>query len=256
MSGGLSEPRRSLDDIGLSLVFLTRLRLPSSDFGGRSLAEAIWAAPFAGLAVAVIGALVYAIVGALGLAAGPAAALALAATMLVTGCLHEDGLSDIADGFGGGRTREKKLEIMRDSRIGAYGAAALGISLLIRWSALSELASPGHIFLALLAAHAASRGLFGAFMHLLPPARPDGLSADAGSVTAETAVVGAALGAMALLALGLGGAIAAVVLLGLVFAAFRALCLSQIGGQTGDTIGALQQLGEIAVLLVASVCLS
>ncbi|TIO64106.1 MAG: adenosylcobinamide-GDP ribazoletransferase, partial [Mesorhizobium sp.] len=105
-------------------------------------------------------------------------------------------------------------------------------------------------------AHAASRGLFGTFMHLLPPARPDGLSADAGSVTAETAVVGAALGAVALLALGLGGAIAAVVLLSLVFAAFRALCLSQIGGQTGDTIGALQQLGEIAVLLVASVCLS
>ncbi|MDG4906580.1 adenosylcobinamide-GDP ribazoletransferase [Mesorhizobium sp. WSM4898] len=256
MSGGLSEPRRLLDDIGLSLVFLTRLRLPSSDFGGRSLAEAIWAAPFAGLAVAVIGALVYATVGALGLAAGPAAALALAATMLVTGCLHEDGLSDIADGLGGGRTREKKLEIMRDSRIGAYGAAALGISLLIRWSALSELAGPGHIFLALLAAHAASRGLFGAFMHLLPPARSDGLSADAGSVTAETAVVGAALGAVALLALGLGGAIAAVILLGLLFAAFRALCLSQIGGQTGDTIGALQQLGEIAVLLVASACLS
>ncbi|RWG28009.1 adenosylcobinamide-GDP ribazoletransferase [Mesorhizobium sp.] len=256
MSGGLSEPRRLLDDIGLSLVFLTRLRLPSSDFGGRSLAEAIWAAPFAGLAIAVIGALVYAIVGALGLAAGPAAALALAATMLVTGCLHEDGLSDIADGLGGGRTREKKLEIMRDSRIGAYGAAALGISLLIRWSALSELAGPGHIFLALLAAHAASRGLFGAFMHLLPPARSDGLSADAGSVTAETAVVGAALGAVALLALGLGGAIAAVILLGLLFAAFRALCLSQIGGQTGDTIGALQQLGEIAVLLVASACLS
>ena len=253
---GLSEPRQLLDDIGLSLVFFTRLRLPSSDFGRRSLAEAIWAAPFAGLAVAVIGALVYAIIIALGLAAGPAAALALAATMLVTGCLHEDGLSDIADGFGGGRTREKKLEIMRDSRIGAYGAAALGISLLIRWSALSELAGPGHIFLALLAAHAASRGLFGAFMHLLPPARSDGLSADAGSVTAETAVVGAALGTVALLALGLGGAIAAFILLGLLFAGFRALCLSQIGGQTGDTIGALQQLGEIAVLLVASVCLS
>ncbi|TIO90374.1 MAG: adenosylcobinamide-GDP ribazoletransferase, partial [Mesorhizobium sp.] len=78
----------------------------------------------------------------------------------------------------------------------------------------------------------------------------DGLSADAGSVTAETAVVGAALGAVALLALGLGGAIAAVVLLSLVFAAFRALCLSQIGGQTGDTIGALQQLGEIAAELL------
>ncbi|MEW6633250.1 MAG: adenosylcobinamide-GDP ribazoletransferase [Pseudomonadota bacterium] len=251
-----SEPRQLLDDIGLSLVFFTRLRLPSHDFGGRSLADAIWAAPFAGLAVAVISALVYTIVSKVGLAAGPSAALALAATMLVTGCLHEDGLSDIADGFGGGRTREKKLEIMRDSRIGAYGAAALGASLLIRWSALSELAGPGHVFLALLAAHAASRGLFGAFMHLLPPARADGLSAGAGTVTVETAAIGAALGTVALLALGLGGAIIAFILLGLVFAAFRALCLSQVDGQTGDTIGALQQLGEITVLLVASVCLT
>ena len=253
---GPSEPRQLLDDIGLSLVFFTRLRLPSRDFGGRRLADAIWAAPFAGLAVAVIGALVYTLVSRAGLAAGPAAALALATTMLVTGCLHEDGFSDIADGFGGGSTREKKLEIMRDSRIGAYGAAALGVSLLIRWTALSELAGPGHVFLALLAAHAASRGLFGAFMHLLPPARSDGLSANAGTVTAETAVIGTALSAVSLLALGLGGAIVALVLLGLIFAAFRALCLSQIGGQTGDTIGALQQLGEITVLLVASVCLS
>ncbi|RWD57011.1 MAG: adenosylcobinamide-GDP ribazoletransferase [Mesorhizobium sp.] len=253
---GLSEPRQLLDDIGLSLVFFTRLRLPSSDFGGRGLSDAIWAAPFAGLAVAVIGALVYTIVASVGLAAGPASALALAATMLATGCLHEDGLSDIADGFGGGRTRERKLEIMRDSRIGAYGAAAIGVSLLIRWSALSELAGPGHVFLALLAAHASSRGLFGAFMHLLPPARADGLSANAGTVAFETAAFGAALGAVALLALGLGGAIAALILLGLLFAAFRSLCLSQIGGQTGDTIGALQQLGEIAVLLAASVCLS
>ena len=101
-----------------------------------------------------------------------------------------------------------------------------------------------------------SCGLFGAFMHLVPPARTDGLSATAGTVSAETATAGAALGAVALLALGLGGAIPALILLSLLFAAFRALCLSQIGGQTGDTIGALQQLAEIAVLLTASVCLS
>ena len=59
--------------------------------------------------------------------------------MLATGCLHEDGLSDVADGFGGGTTRDRKLEIMRDSRIGAYGAGALALSLLIRWTALSQL---------------------------------------------------------------------------------------------------------------------
>jgi adenosylcobinamide-GDP ribazoletransferase len=249
-------PRQILDDIALCLVFFTRLPLPVVDFRGRSLAAAIWAAPVAGLAVGLIGAVAYATATRFGLAMGPAAALALAATLLATGCLHEDGLSDVADGFGGGKTREKKLEIMRDSRIGAYGACALGLSLLVRWSALSEFANPTQALFALVAAHAASRGMLGAFMHLLPSARIDGLSAGAGTVSVETAGVGAMLGAIPLLLLGLGGAIFALILLGLLFAAFRALCLNQIDGQTGDTVGALQQLGEIAVLLVASVALS
>ncbi len=111
-----------LDDIALCLVFFTRLPLPKFDFRDRTLAQAIWAAPLAGVAVAVIGSIAYALAIALGLSRGLSAALALAATMLATGCLHEDGLSDTADGFGGGKTREKKLEIMRDSSIGAYGA--------------------------------------------------------------------------------------------------------------------------------------
>ncbi|RUX92015.1 adenosylcobinamide-GDP ribazoletransferase [Mesorhizobium sp. M7D.F.Ca.US.004.01.2.1] len=249
-------PRQIVDDIALCLVFFTRLPLPVFDFRGRSLAAAIWAAPIAGLVVGLIAAIVFATAERFGLAMGPAAALALVATLLTTGCLHEDGLSDVADGFGGGKSRGSKLEIMRDSRIGAYGAAALGLSLLIRWSALSEFVEPTQALFALLAAHAASRGLLGAFMHLLPPARIDGLSADAGTVSVETATASAVLGAIPLLLLGLGGAVFALILLGLLFAAFRALCLNQIGGQTGDTIGALQQASEIAVLLVASVALS
>ena len=247
--------RQILDDIALCLVFFTRLPLPVFDFRGRSLAAAIWAAPIAGLAVGLIGAVVYATAERFGLAMGPAAALALAATLLTTGCLHEDGLSDVADGFGGGKSRGRKLEIMHDSRIGAYGASALGLSLLIRWSALSQFADPAQALFALLAAHAASRGLLGAFMHLLHPARTDGLSAS-GSVSRETAMAGAVLGAIPLLLLGLGGAVFALILLGLLFFAFRALCLNQIDGQTGDTVGALQQLAEIAILLVASVSLS
>lgn len=249
-------PRQVVDDIALCLVFFTRLPLPVFDFRGRSLAAAIWAAPIAGLVVGLIGAIVFATAERFGLAMGPAAALALVATVLTTGCLHEDGLSDVADGFGGGKSRGRKLEIMRDSRIGAYGAMALGLSLLIRWSALSEFVDPTQALFALLAAHAASRGLLGAFMHLLPSARVDGLSADAGTVSQETAMAGAVLGAIPLLLLGLGGALFALILLGLLFAAFRALCLNQIDGQTGDTIGALQQASEIAVLLVASVALS
>jgi adenosylcobinamide-GDP ribazoletransferase len=187
------------------------------------------------------------------LSAGSAAALALAATMLATGCLHEDGLSDTADGFGGGQTRERKLEIMRDSRIGAYGASALILSILLRWSAISDLGSPAHVICGLIAAHAASRGVIPAFMRLAPPARPDGLSANAGTVSADAALAGVAIAAaLALLVLGPHGAIAAAACLGIAFFLFRSLCLRQIGGQTGDTIGALQQIGEITVLLAAS----
>lgn len=254
--GMIPPPRRIRDDMALCLVFFTRLPLPVIDFRGRSLAAAIWASPVAGLAVALIGAVVYATGERFDLASGPAAALGLATTVLVTGCLHEDGLSDVADGFGGGKTRARKLEIMRDSRIGAYGACALGLSLLIRWSTIAQFADPTQALFALLAAHAASRGMLGAFMHLLPPARSDGLSAGAGTVAFETAIVGVVLGAVPLLLLGLGGAIMALILLALLFAGFQMLCNAQIGGQTGDTVGALQQLGEITVLLVASVALA
>ena len=177
-------PRQIFEDIALCLVFFTRLPLPNVDFHDRKLADAIWVAPVIGLMVAILGALAYAITVGLGLAAGPAAALALGAMLVATGCLHEDGLSDVADGFGGGRTRERKLEIMHDSRIGAYGACALALSLLIRWSVISGFAGSAHVLLALAAAHVASRGLFGAFLRLLPAARTDGLSASIGTVSA------------------------------------------------------------------------
>lgn len=248
--------RQILSDIALGLVFFTRLPLPIIDFRGRTLAQAIWTAPVAGLAVALIGGAIYAVANFFGLAAAPSAALALASMALATGCLHEDGLSDVADGFGGGKSREQKLEIMRDSRIGAYGAVTLGLSLLIRWSALSEFGSVMAVLCALIAAHMASRALAGAFMHLLPPARADGLSAGAGTVSAEVAGIGAILGAAALLLLGFGGAVVALVLLAALFFGFRLICLKQVGGHTGDTIGALQQFGEITILLVASVSLS
>lgn len=251
-----SASARIATDIALSLVFFTRLPLPVLDFGDRKLADAIWSAPIAGAVVAVIGAAAFTLATSLGVTSGPAAALALAAMMLTTGSLHEDGFSDVADGFGGGRTPERKLEIMHDSRIGAYGASALGLSILIRWSALAEFSSGWTALLALIAAHAASRGLLGAFLHWLPSATAEGLSARVGTVSLGTAQAGIILGAVALLMLGLAGAIATTVLLALIFFCFRKLCLSQIGGHTGDAAGALQQLCEIAVLIVASVALT
>lgn len=248
-------PHNVPGDIALSLVFLTRLPLPHLDLAGRSLSSALWAAPVAGVAVALFGACAFALATLLGIAAAPAAALALAGTMLATFCLHEDGFCDTADGFGGGTTQERKLEIMRDSRIGTYGAAALSLTILLRWTAMAELATSANVLAGLVAAHAASRGLIPGFMHLLPSARISGLAANAGAPTAETALAGAALGALFLLLLGLPAALLAALLLCLWFIAFRKLCLAQIGGHTGDTIGAMQQGAEILVLLTASAVL-
>ncbi|MEW9836929.1 adenosylcobinamide-GDP ribazoletransferase [Mesorhizobium marinum] len=249
-------PRRAAEDVVFCVVFFTRLPLPAFDFGGRPLAQAIWAAPVAGAVVGMVGCLVYLAALMLDVPVPVAAALTLAAGMLVTGCLHEDGLSDVADGFGGGATRERKLEIMRDSRIGAYGASALLMSALVRWSAIAALANPLYVCSALIAAHAASRALLAAFMVLLPPARTDGLAASAGRAQADGAYVSLAIGALALLAIGASGLAVAALCLALVFFGLRAACLRQIGGHTGDTLGALQQAGEITVLVVASAMLT
>ncbi|HEY5819523.1 MAG TPA: adenosylcobinamide-GDP ribazoletransferase, partial [Mesorhizobium sp.] len=97
-----------LSDVLVALVFFTRLPLPSF-MSDRKLGEVIWAAPLVGLVVALLGAIVFALVDALDVPTLPAAAITLAAMMLLTGCLHEDGLADVADGFGGGKTIERKL---------------------------------------------------------------------------------------------------------------------------------------------------
>ena len=102
--------------------------------------------------------MVYAVAHKIGSPPWVAAALAVAATLAVTGCLHEDGLADTADGFGGGDTRERKLDIMRDSRIGTYGVCALTLSILLRVSAIASLGNPIVVLWALIAAHGGGAG--------------------------------------------------------------------------------------------------
>jgi adenosylcobinamide-GDP ribazoletransferase len=243
---------RPAEDIAHCVAFFTRLPVPVRPLSDRPFAGVLWAAPVAGWLVGAIGAAAYVLGHAAGLPAGPAAVLALAATLAVTGCRHEDGLSDTADGFGGGRDAKRRLEIMRDSRIGSYGACALGLSLLTRWSALAAIAEPGAVFWAMLAAHGASRAVLPGFMLWTPPARADGLSAGVGTPEPMFALGALALGVVSLLLLGAAPALVAVLCLGVVAMFFRNLCLTKIGGQTGDTAGALQQLCEIAVLLCAA----
>lgn len=257
MSRSGLDPRDVLADVVACVGFYTRIPVPRSVPLPASFAAAQWAAPLAGLIVGLAGALAMCAALWLGLPATVAAVIALAATMLVTGALHEDGAADVGDGLGGGSTRERKLEIMRDSRVGAYGVCVLGVSLLARWSALAALAAAGGwmVAIALIAAHAAARAPIPAFMAIVAPARLDGLSAGAGRPGREASIAALALGALALLLGGAAFALASAVVLALWFLALRRLAERQIGGQTGDVLGALEQGGEALILMSACVFL-
>jgi adenosylcobinamide-GDP ribazoletransferase len=244
--------QRLIDDLSISILFCTRLPLGHSAVGGDDVARASWAFPIAGAVIGAAGALVYAAANWAGLPALPAAALALAATVLSSGALHEDGLADMVDGFGGGKDREEKLAIMRDSRLGAYGVCAIAISFLLRWSAIATLARPTTVALALLAAHASARSALPAFMRFVPAARGDGLSAQAGRPPKQSAAVAILLGAgTLLLTLGPMGAALGLIALALMGVFTGSLSKRQVGGQTGDVVGALEQLNEIVILLLA-----
>jgi adenosylcobinamide-GDP ribazoletransferase len=249
--------RDHVADVKLGVLFCTRLPLPHAGaIAGADVARASWAFPIAGTLVACVGALVYATAVRLRLPPTIAAALALAATVLVTGALHEDGLADTADGFGGGGDAVHKLEIMRDSRIGSYGAAALTLSLILRWSALAAIAEPLAVTLALVAAHASARAPLSMFMRRVPHARGDGLAADAGRPPPRSVNVAVLLGVIALaITLGPIGALIGVLLLAASGVLMARLSMRQIGGQTGDVIGALEQINEILILSEAAALL-
>src|SRR5215217_8264881 len=121
-----------------------------------------------------------------------AAALALGASAILTGALHEDGLADVADGFGGGRDRADKLEIMRDSRLGTYGALILLVSFAAKLSALAAIPD-GYVVQSLIAAHALGRGILPFMSVNLPYARNDGLARNAGQPDATTAAIAAGM---------------------------------------------------------------
>ena len=243
-------------DVRVALLFCTRLPIPNAaPVVGADIARAGWAFPVAGAIVGLIAAGVYWLAGLAGLPSLPAAGLTVATTLVVTGCLHEDGLADVADAFGG-HARERRLEIMRDSRVGTYGACALSMSLLLRTAALASIAAPAVAAPVLIAAHTAARAGMPLFMGLVPTARVDGLAAGVGRPLPVSTAAAALLGVIALfVALGPAAGFFAIVLLAAALALLAWLCIRQFGGQTGDVLGAVEQFGEIAILLVAAASL-
>lgn len=238
-------------DFALAATVLTRIPLGRrSASAPEDLARAAWAMPVVGAAVGIAGGLAYALGFGLDLPPALCALIALAATALVTGALHEDGLADTFDGLGGGRDRTHKLAIMRASNIGTYGVLALLFSLGLRVGALTKIFEVGAVVIALVATHALARGVLPAIMAALPLAREDGFAAGFGSVEPRRAAFGLALGgAIAWLALGFSAAV-----IGLAAACIAALLVawvakSRVGGYTGDILGAAEQVAECAVLL-------
>ncbi len=235
-----------------ALAFFSRIpvRPEPTSFDLRRTAGA-W--PVAGFGLALAPALLFLLARFFWIAPMVAAVLGLALMVVLTGGMHEDGLADTADGFGGGTTRAEKLELMRDSRLGTFGALALGLALLLKAGALGAIGvSPWRGALAILCAAAVSRALALWHWSATMPARTDGMAASAGRPDSDSLMVSAIAGALAALFLLFAFKLAA--LLALLLAAvgvrlFTRLSERQIGGHTGDTIGAAQQIGE-ALLFV------
>ncbi|WP_062762882.1 adenosylcobinamide-GDP ribazoletransferase [Falsirhodobacter sp. alg1] len=232
------------DEMRVAAMLLTRL--PMGHVARIvPLASTGWAWPLVGAGVGLVSGLVLWMGNALGFGAAPAAVLAVAAGLLITGAMHEDGLSDLADGFGGGRDRAAKLAIMRDSRLGTYGAAALVLALVLRILLLADLTD---MILPLVAAGIGSRAGLPLIQMYAPQARTEGLGALAGKdARPAPAYVALALGLLALLAL--HGGVGAILAVAAVQAGVVILARYQVGGVTGDVLGAAQLLGELAILL-------
>ncbi|MDE1149385.1 MAG: adenosylcobinamide-GDP ribazoletransferase [Azospirillaceae bacterium] len=243
-----------------AVIFLTRLPLRwrgewPPDLNSRALT---WF-PIVGTLIGAIGGGVYWALSSLGVPPLLSGLLTVGALMALTGALHEDGLADVADGFGGGRDRETKLSIMKDSRVGTYGAVALVLSVAARTLALAAISSPHHVAAALMGAHAYARCFLPGLKLLMPEARLMGHSAGVGKPNSARALAallaGLMLAAATLAKLPLDGGLPRLAILlvaggGTIVVA--QLARRQVGGVTGDVLGAAEQASEILFLVAVT----
>ncbi|MCK0143810.1 adenosylcobinamide-GDP ribazoletransferase [Aliiroseovarius sp. F20344] len=256
-SAQITGPIAQFADIPSAIGLLTRLPIRvNTDQATQRAALSAWAWPLAGVIPAIIAWVLAMAAAGLGLPIYFASILAVLGQVMVTGALHEDGLADVADGFWGGFDRARRLEIMKDSRIGAYGVIALILSLGLRITALAAVLEGTYVVQALIVASVSSRLPMVLLMASLPNARGNGLANQVGRPSAATAWLSSSITALVVLVL-LPAALPALILfLGVGAIALAALAKTKIGGQTGDVLGASQQISEIIALSVLAVMLS
>jgi adenosylcobinamide-GDP ribazoletransferase len=244
-------PTRQIRRTGMEVVvafqFLTRIPMPPIVFEADSLARAIKFFPLVGLVVGSGAVLIQKLLIS-HLSRQLVAFAVLAYLVLITGCFHEDGLADTADGFGGGRTKDKILIILKDSRIGSYGATALVLSLLGRYLLLASLPME-HFAAYVISAHVLCRWSSLPLSYFLPPAREqNGQGARIAKLTSLPSLVFGSAFSFAVVVFALRWSAVAPLLVAVLAVALSGWLYSRkIGGVTGDCFGATNQVTEIAV---------
>ncbi|WP_420392823.1 adenosylcobinamide-GDP ribazoletransferase [Acuticoccus sp.] len=251
-------PRRWARDVATTLAFYSRLPLTVRD--PPPLAQTAWSVPVAALLLATPAALAMALAHAAGFPSLAAAFVGVGALVVVTGALHEDGLADCVDGFWGGATAERRLAIMRDSRIGTYGVVALVLALGLKAALLEHALGDGTAdAMALLVVGAVAGRTAALYPWVrLPSARPDGLAVAMGRptpATFRTAVILALLvGAALTVWVSPLGFVAAAAGAALTAKGMSSLAEAKVGGHTGDVIGAAVVAGDLSTLVIVTIC--
>jgi len=244
--------RPKLSDISMALGLLSRFPVPAAFFPTdttRPAAYAAWAYPLVGLLAGGISLAMLLAALHLGLPAAISAILAVLANIIFTGAMHEDGLADCADGFWGGWTAERRLEIMKDSQIGTYGVLALLTSVALKAAALCAIMGQSLWMEGIICAAIASRAAMVSVMFALPNVRTSGLSGRTGRPPRTAILLAVGIGIAAILLAMPSVAVSLILVSALATCAAACIARTKIGGQTGDVLGATQQIVEVAVLL-------
>jgi adenosylcobinamide-GDP ribazoletransferase len=244
--------QRIKEDILAAFMLLTRFPVnwekvsPNTE---PNINRSLWAYPIVGLVISIVGAVVYWVSTMLLLPQFSCVILSLTAMILSTGAFHEDGLADVVDGFGGGLTVDKKLEIMRDSQIGTYGGLALIISILLKVSLLSSF-NTEQVIIALIVGAMLSRVMIIIALRILPAARKNSLSVTAGKPSWNSLSVALMIAFLfAFLFLTLKVTIITFIVATLTTGGLCRIAYKQVGGVSGDILGAVQQISEIAIFI-------
>ena len=244
----LQLPKKIISDLAISLGLFTRIPVKSR-VEHAILGTTVWSWPIIGGTIGLVVGIIAEVINSLEAPPELSALIIITLLIFITGGFHEDGLADTCDGLWGGNTPEKRLDIMKDSRIGTFGVLSLIISIMFRWVLLKFLFESGFLVGPIIVVCVVSRSILVPFMMILPSARKTGLSSSVGKIPLWSATICLIISLLPIfLFLGPSGLIP--VFFGL-FTILPVYFLAKklLQGQTGDVLGMLQQLVEIGILL-------